>query len=100
MTMPDLADYVAGLPPGCALWRATGGPLAWTHEMHLMSALLHRLDIMTWQNTGMMQQKPKGKAPEPIAPPPLKGQEDVKAAVIENKRARRQARRSNVGGAK
>lgn len=66
----------------------------------MLSAVLHRLDIMTWQNTGMMQQKPKGSAPEPIAPPPFKGQEDAKAAVIENKRARRQARRSNVGGAK
>lgn len=89
----DLADLVVNLPPGCALWRATGGPRAWSEEMHLMNAILHRLDIMTWQHTGMMQQKPRGKAPEPISPPPFKGQEDAKTAVIENKRARREARK-------
>ena len=95
VSLLDLADLVEGLPPGCALWRATGGPMAWTNEMHMISAVLHRLDVITWQNTGIMQQKPKGKAPDPVPSPPFKGQEDAKVSVIENKRARRLARRTH-----
>jgi hypothetical protein len=91
----DLADLVENLPPGCALWRATGGPLAWSEEVHFLTALLHRLDVITWQNTGMMHAKPKGNAPDPVSPPPARGEVDAKAAVIENKRARREARRAN-----
>jgi len=69
MTATELADLVHHLPPGCALWRSTGGPLAWTDETHTLVGALHRLEILAWQQT---EDGHKGrKMPTPIEPPPL-----------------------------
>lgn len=91
----DLADYVAHLPLGCALWREAGGPLAWTTEVHMLSHVLHGLDILTWQNTGIMTRNPKGQQPSPMQPP--KSLAEVRAAEerVEAKRERRDLRRQS-----
>lgn len=67
MPLLDLADLVANLPRGCALWRATGGPLAWSDETHMLAAVRHGLDILAWQKT---EDGSKGRnQPKPIEPP-------------------------------
>lgn len=67
MGASDLADLVANLPPGCALWRAIGGPLAWSQETHMLAAIEFRLRVLAWMKT---QDGAKGrKPPKPIDPP-------------------------------
>lgn len=67
MSLPDLADLVANLPPGCALWRATGGPLAWSDEVHMLAAVEFRLRVLAWQKSEDGQKN--RKQPKPIEPP-------------------------------
>lgn len=67
MTLLDLADLAASLPPGCALFRATGGDMAWTTEMHMLARLDYDLRILAWQKT---EDGKKGRnQPKPIDPP-------------------------------
>jgi hypothetical protein len=67
VTLLDLADLVANLPAGCALYRAIGGPMAWTEEVHLLAAAEFRLRVLAWMKT---EDGPKGRnQPKPIDPP-------------------------------
>ena len=60
----ELADYVAHLPQGCALWRETGGPLAWTDEVALLTEVVFLAEVADWRVT-----EGKGKFPERMKPP-------------------------------
>jgi hypothetical protein len=60
----ELGDLVAGLPHGCALWRAAGGPIALTDEAHLLREAIYRLEVIDWHNAGS-----KGTAPKRIELP-------------------------------
>lgn len=51
MTARELADFVAHLRPGCALWRAIGGDIAWSDETHMLAAVEYRLRVLAWQKT-------------------------------------------------
>lgn len=63
----ELADLVGALPPGCALWRATGGELAWTQEVHMLANVEFGVRVLAWQKS---EDGSKGKnKPEPAAPP-------------------------------
>lgn len=63
----ELADLVAHLPPGCALWRAAGGALAWTDEIHMLSRIDHGIRVLAWMKTEDGQ---KGRnAPKQEEPP-------------------------------
>ena len=64
------------LPPGCALWRATGGPLAWSDEMHLLSQIEYWGQIADWRLT---KDGHNGSNPPDAHRPPLPGQ-DAEAA--------------------
>lgn len=78
--MSDLADLVANLPPGCALWRATGGPQAWSDEMHALVAVKHGLDVLAWQKT---ENGAKGKnPPTPYDPPKSAAEVQAEEAKI------------------
>jgi len=46
-----LADLVNWLPAGCALWRSTGGPAAWTVEEHWHARVELRLRELLWSKT-------------------------------------------------
>jgi hypothetical protein len=67
-----LADLVTYLPPGCALWRATGGPLAWSDEVHALMEVEFGLRVLAWQKSedGAYHRNP----PKRIPPPPLAGE--------------------------
>jgi len=54
-------------PPGCALFRAAGGPMAWTQEMHMLAAVEFRLRVLAWQKTE--DAKSGRNKPTPIDPP-------------------------------
>lgn len=79
----ELADLVAHLPPGCALWRAAGGPLAWSDEMHMLARVDHGVRVLAWMKTedGQKGRKP----PEPEEPPPPAGQVRAEEARVEQK---------------
>ena len=47
----DAADLAANLPPGSAVFREHGGPLAWTQAEHLLAAQLHAAQVANWQRT-------------------------------------------------
>lgn len=64
----ELADLVAHLPPGCALWRAAGGPLAWSDEMHMLARVEHGIRVLGWMKT---EDGSKGRKPPEIVEPPL-----------------------------
>lgn len=69
MTLLDLADLAANLPPGCALFRATGGDMAWTVEMHMSARIEYGLRILAWQKT---EDGKRGRnQPKPMEPPKM-----------------------------
>src|SRR5699024_7976653 len=91
MRWDDLADLVAWLPPGCALWRDTGGPLAWSEEVRMLSVVELRLRQSQWQAAGD-RMKPQ---PEQWEPPPFKSDQRAKQ-VRTDRRAVRYMKRHGV----
>jgi len=67
MGIVELADLVRWLPQGCALYRATGGPMAWTDQEHLLARAEFDLRVLAWQKT--KDGKDGRNRPEPIEPP-------------------------------
>jgi hypothetical protein len=90
-TLTEVADYVAGLPNGCALWRATGGPIALSDEGHFLREAIYRLEVIDWHAN-----QSKGQAPTRIELPrpahEVRAEEAKNSAKAQNY-ARRQARR-------
>jgi hypothetical protein len=63
----DAADLAVNLPPGSAVWREHGGPMAWTQAEHFAAAQLHALQVANWQRT---KDGSRGvNAPHPVEPP-------------------------------
>lgn len=83
------------LPPGCALWRAAGGPLAWSDEMHMLARVDHGIRVLAWMKTEDGQ---KGRKPPKPEEPPRPGGEVREEEKRMNARAEawaaRQARMS------
>ena len=46
-----LGDLFGNLPLGCAVWRAIGGPLAWSEESHRLNLIEYRLRVIAWQQS-------------------------------------------------
>jgi hypothetical protein len=96
MPFTDLADLVIHLPPGCALWRATGGPLAWPDEVAALHGVTYGLAVLAWQNSS----RDKSKYPKPPEPPPFAHEAEARKQrdmdrgqkLIDRKRARARAR--------
>lgn len=84
------ANLAVNLPPGSMLWRAIGGPLAWTDEMHMLSRQEHALRVLAWQKTKSAE---TGRDfPEPIEPPESSVQKRADEAKLD-RRARAFLRR-------
>lgn len=60
----EAADLVAWIPAGAALWRAVGGPAAWSDETRALMDVEFQIRVLDWRMRGG-----KGKRPKPIAPP-------------------------------
>ena len=83
LSLLELADLVAHLPPGSALWRAAGGPLAWTDEVHMLARVDHGVRVLAWMKT---EDGSKGrKPPKPEEPPMPFGQKKAEDARTEQK---------------
>lgn len=65
-TLParEAADLVKWIPSGAALWRAIGGPAAWSDETRALMDVEFQIRILDWRMRGG-----KGKRPQPIKPP-------------------------------
>lgn len=80
------ANLAAHLPPGSMVWRHTGGPQAWTDELHMLARVEHTLRVLAWQRT---KDGEKGRnAPEPIEPPEPVGQARAREARVTRKAQR------------
>lgn len=96
MNVLDLADMVGGLPPGCALWRAVGGPMGYTPEAQLMVAIEFRLHQLVWFKT--KDAKTGANAPKPIEfRKPGEKVEDPKVRARREQRIRRRPRPATRG---
>lgn len=90
----ELADLVAHLPQGCALWRAAGGSMAWSQEVHMLAAVEYRLRVLAWQQT---KDGSKGRnAPEPLSPPKSAHEKQAEDKRLES-RAEAYLRRTQGG---
>lgn len=69
----EVADLVMELPGGCAFWRSTGGPLAWSDTQHMLARIDLRLREQLWQGAG----KKGAPKPEPMKPPPFAHEAEV-----------------------
>jgi len=80
----------ANLPPGSAVFREHGGPLAWTQAEHLLAAQVHAAQVANWQRTKEGQ---KGNnPPKPIEPPKGRHERDADAARLDARAQRFLAR--------
>ena len=85
----EVGDLVANLPPGCALWVATGGPLAWTAETHMLAMVEFATRQQVWMQTKDGQD---GKnRPKPISPP-----KSVREVEAGRERNRARAERTRI----
>lgn len=88
----DLIDFYRGtlsprrtavlalnLPPGAAVWREYGGPLAWTQDNHLQAAEIYILQLANWQRTGKSGNKPKPLTPPDGANKAVKARDRIEA---------------------
>ncbi|MCC2031833.1 hypothetical protein [Microbacterium allomyrinae] len=98
-TLSELTDLVAGLPPGCALWRAAGGAVALTDESMLLREAIYRLEVLDWH-----AHNPKGAQPKRIElPKPAhearaeEAKQNAKAEAYARRQARRAAREADTG---
>lgn len=84
MTLRYFVDLVMELPRGSQVWKATGGPMAWTDETEMLSAVELGVRHLAWQKTEDGQ---NGKnVPEPIDPPGMeKVKQDAEEAYIARK---------------
>lgn len=90
-SLSDLADMVGWLPPGAALWRAFGGPLAISLEVRELRRVGYWLRVLDYRERGS-----KGEKPKPDPEPELAGKARVEESHAERQAAayrRRQGRR-------
>lgn len=79
----DAADLAVNIPPGAAVWREHGGPLAWTQAEHFAALQLHAANVANWQRTRAGQ---KGSnPPKPIEPPKGRKERDADTERLDAK---------------
>lgn len=63
----ETCDLVAWLPPGSALWRATGGPMSVGFSDHTLRVIDYRLQVLAWMQTeDAKKRRNQPKPPEPL----------------------------------
>lgn len=92
----ELAELVAWLPPGSALWRSIGGPPAWSDETRMLSYVDLHVRELAWMQTE--DAKKKRNQPKLLDPPPFafEREKDAKRASAKYEAMqRRTARRAS-----
>lgn len=67
------ADMAANLPDGSMTWRALDEPMAWTIADHLLAAHVDQMNRWMWMNA---DPKRRGRPPEPVPRPGMRGRAD------------------------
>lgn len=67
LCLEDVADWVAYLPPGSAVWREHGGPAAWTDAVAMGARTEHSVRMLHWSRTE--DAKHNRNRPEALTPP-------------------------------
>ena len=76
-----MADLAVNIPPGAAVWREHGGPLAWTQAEHFAAGQLYAAQVANWQRTKAGQ---KGtNPPQPLEPPKGRKERAAESARID-----------------
>lgn len=90
LSVRKAANLAAHLPPGSSVWRAEGGPLAWSDDVALLSAIEFNSHVAWWMKTkdGSRGTKP----PKAMRPPPSKSEQAATEAKARQVLARRKAR--------
>ncbi len=83
MSLRDLSDLVAALPPGCAFWRSFGGPMSWTTADHVLHELDFDLRVLAWQQTE--DGRKNRNRPERVEQPKFAHQRRADAERIESR---------------
>ena len=89
-TPTELADFVAWLPQGSALWRSFGGPAALTVEQHELRRVTFMLRVLDFRERGSKGEKPKPD-PDPQYAHEKRAKKDAmtrKAAAYQRRQAR------------
>lgn len=87
----DLADLVAWLPPGCALWMDFGGPTALSIEARELRRVSYWLRVLDYR-----ERQSKGEKPKPDPEPEFAHERRAKRDAVARKAdafMRRQSRR-------
>lgn len=61
----EVADLVAWLPAGCALWMAVGGPVALSPEVRELRTVAYWLRVLDYRERGSKGEKPRPQ-PDPV----------------------------------
>lgn len=77
----ELADLMAWLPAGCALWRAFGGPAAISEEVHAIQMLDYSVRVLDYH----AGRQGKGKKPQPPKTPPFAHEKRAEDAKVRRK---------------
>ena len=86
----EVADLVAWLPPGCALWRDVGGPASLSDESRTLQLLDYSVRVLDFHT-----RQGKGPKPKPPEAPAYAHERRAEQAVMDRKAAaylRRQGR--------
>lgn len=90
LTPRELSVRVHALPPGSALWRATGGPLAWSDEMHMLAQVEYWGQVDDWRRTKDGQDG--NNPPDAHRPPATAAEANEAEDRLEQKMLRHQER--------
>ncbi len=83
MSLRRIANLTVQIPDGSRLWKATGGPRAWSDEYAGLMANRHGLEVLAWQQT---EDGSNGKNSPSAPEPPLWFQDaDAHESKLERK---------------
>lgn len=85
----EVADLVAWLPPGCALWMDIGGPASLSAEVHELRRVGYWLRVLDYRERGS-----KGEKPKPDPDPSYAHERRAEQGVMERKAAAYMRRRA------
>lgn len=77
----ELADLVAWLPAGCALWRSFGGPAAVSEEVRAIQMLDYSVRVLDYH----AGRHGKGKKPQPPKTPSFAHEKRAEDAKVRRK---------------
>lgn len=92
----ELGELAWYLPPGCAMWKSIGGPMAWSDTVAELKQVNFHLRVIAWQKTE--DAKHRRNVPEMEAPPAYAFEHRREDQAIERRAAKFLARQRKRKG--